>query len=239
MRSPLQTYKNERDKATLRKDTFEFFQQKYVSSPFQEYGFLETEERFAVQKLKFFIPGRIYMWSYDPLYKDYLDYYDKQPMVLVHSQFVSKAGNMIVQGLNLNFIPEEQRAQTLELFWRIFKKDIEAAEESAAKDQPGLLREAWKFLTDWYFTVKIFNEQGRIGYQWAYRNYIIPRIKQPVIIELEDWERIPYFIPKEFEGKPPAKIWSEYLMYKDQLSKKAVDQKRAKDNQKKYRPPGG
>lgn len=239
MISPLQSYKKEKDKDALRKSTFKFFEEKYIKNPFQNYDFLENEERFAVQKLKFFIPGRIYMWSYDPLYKDYLDYYDKQPMVLVHSQFISKAGNMIVQGLNLNFIPEEQRVQTLEIFWQIFKNDIKAAEESAIKGQPGLLREAWKFLTDWHFIVKIFNEQGRIGYQWAYRNYIIPRITQPVIIELEDWTRIPYFIPKEFRGKLPAEIWSEYLIYKDQLSKKPIDQKRAKDNQKKYRPPGG
>jgi hypothetical protein len=240
MNSPQQTYNSQKNKDVLRREAFTFFNEKYFKRPFEEYDLFETQERMAVRKLKFFIPGRIYTFQYDPLMKDYLDYYDKRPMLLVHSQFVAKStGNMIVQGLNLNFLPEEQRVQTLELFYRIYQNDIKNAEVMAGKEQPGFLREAWKFLTDWYFTVKVFNEQGRIGYQWAYRNYILPRIAQPVIIEFEDWEMIPYFIPKEFNGKPPAKVWSEYLAYKDQLSKKPVDQNKSKQNQKKYLRPGG
>jgi hypothetical protein len=239
MISPLETYNKEKRKDELRKEAFTFFEEKYFKKPFQEYDFLETTERFDVKKLKFFIPGRIYTWQYDPLYKDFMDFYDIRPMVLVHSQFVSKAGNLIVQGLNLNFLPEFQRVQTLELFYRVYQKDLDEAERSIDKNQIGLLRNAWKFLTDWYFTIKIFNEQGKIGYQWAYRNYIIPRIKEPVIVELEDWNMIPYFIPKEFQGKSPAAIWGEYAKYKNELLKKVPNKDKSTAIQKKYTKPGG
>jgi len=237
MISPLEIYKKTEHKGALRKDAYKFFNEKYFKKPWQEYDFLETNERLNVKKLKTFIPGRIYTWKYDPLYKDYLDYYDTRPMVLVHSQFISKSGNMIVQGLNLNFLPEFARVQTLEYFYRTYQHDLQEAEKKVNKDQPGILRSAWKYLTDWYFTLKIFNQQAKIGYQFAYRNYIIKRITQPVIIELEDWEMIPYFVPKEFKGKGPGQIWSEYLKIKGELNKEKVDKKRAKDAQKKYLKP--
>jgi hypothetical protein len=239
MNSPLAEYKNERKKDKLRKEAYSFFNEKYFKKPYEDTGFLDTVERISVQKLKFFIPGRIYTWQYDPLYKDFLDFYDRRPMVLVHSQYVSKAGNLIVQGLNLNFLPESQRVQTLELFYRIYKDDLEEAEKSANNDQPGLLKQAWQFLTDWYFTIKIFNEQGKIGYQWAYRNYIIPRIKQPVIIELEDWTMIPYFTPKEFMGMSPAGIWTEYAKYKSKYGQSTTNKDKSKIAQRKYTKPGG
>jgi len=239
MISPLEAYRKEGRKDQLRKEVFLEFNEKYFRRPFEDTGFLDTIERMDVRKLRYFIPGRIYTWQYDPLYKDYLDFYDKRPIVLVHSQFVSKAGNMIVQGLNLNFLPEFARVQTLELFYRTYKRDLLQAEESINNEQIGLLRNAWNFLTDWYFTIKIFNEQAKIGYQWAYRNYIVPRIVQPVIIELEDWNMIPYFNPIEFEGMPPALVWSEYLKNKDTIIKKRPDKEKSQKNQKKYLRPGG
>jgi len=237
MKSPLEVYKEQDNKGKLRKEAFQFFNEKYFKKPFQEHGFLETEERFAVRKMKTFIPGRIYTWKYNPLYKDFLDYYDTRPMVLVHSQFVAKNGNMIVQGLNLNFLPEKARVQTLEYFFRTFQTDIEEAEKRANQDKPGFLRTAWKYLTDWYFTIKIFNKQAKIGYQFAYRNYLLTQMRQPVIIEFEDWEMIPYFIPKEFKGKSVGQVWGEYLKSRPELNKEKVNQQEAKINQKKYKKP--
>lgn len=238
MKAPLEAYREADRKDQLRKNGYQFFNDKYFKQPYKDTGFLETFERGDVKKLKFFLPGRIYTWKYDPLYKDVLDFYDKRPMVLVHSQFITKEGNMIVQGLNLNFLPELQRVQTLQIFYDIYKNDLKDAEELVNEGTIGRLRGAWKFLTDWYFTIKMFNQQGKIGYQWAYRNYIIPRITQPVIIELEDWEMIPYFMPKEFNGKPPAAVWKEYIQIKGLLNKKVPDKVKSAKNKKKYAPPG-
>ena len=238
MRSPFTEYNNHKDKDKRRESGYEYFNEKYFKKPFQPQGFLESEERLLAQKLKFFIPGRIYTWQYDPLYADFLDFYDERPMVLVHSQFVAKnTGNMIVQGLNLNFLPEFQRVQTMEIFSKVFKADLQEANRAIGKGEIGILKEAWKFLTDWLSTLKIFNTAGKIGYQWAYRNYIIERITEPVLIELEDWPMIPYFVPKEFKGKMPAEVWAEYAKVKDELSAKQPDADKSKLNQGKYTKP--
>lgn len=241
MRSPINTYNDQTNKSKLRKEVFSMFEKKYVKQPFTVFDDLfETNERVLAKKLNFFLPGRIYTWQYDPEGKDYLDFYDKRPIVLVHSQFQAKTtGNTIVQGLNLNFLPELQRVETMEIFWQLFKKDIEQAEQKIDKDEIGLITRAWQYLTDWYFTTKVFNQQGKIGYQWAYRNYIIKRIAQPVLIELEDWELIPYFLPKEFQGKQPAQVWSEYVQYKSQLAKVTGNEKKSTKNKQRYTRPGG
>jgi len=241
MRSPINEYRETTDKDKLRKEVYPYFNEKYFKKPYQVLDDLfDTNERVQAQKLRFFLPGRIYTWKYDPLYKDFLDFYDTRPIVLVHSQYVAETtGNMIVQGLNLNFLPELQRAQTMEVFYQIFKADIKGAEQMIEKEQIGVMRNAWQFLTDWYFTIKIYNQQARIGYQWAYRNYIIPRITSPVLIEMEDWHYIPFFVPKEFKGKAPAQIWSEYTSHKSELAKYAADKNRSKEAKKKFTKPGG
>jgi hypothetical protein len=238
MRSPFTAYNNQKNKEDLRMKAFNFFEEKYFKKPFEPYDFLETEERFLVNKLKFFIPGRIYTFQYDPIYKDFLSYYDKRPMVLVHSQYVSSKGNLIVQGLNLNFLPEFQRVQTMEIFSKTFKDDLAKATQEVDKNQVGILANAWKILTDWMSTIKIFNVAGKIGYQFAFRNYAVTNITEPVIIELEDWPMIPYFIPKEFEGASPQAIWSDYLKIKDELAKKEPNEAKLKRTRRKYSPPG-
>jgi len=240
MRSPFQEYNDQKDKDKLRKEAFSFFELKYFKQPFTiQDDLFDTNERILAKKLKFFIPGRIYTWQYDPVGKDFLDFYDKRPIVLVHSQFVAKNGNIIVQGLNLNFLPEYARVQTMEIFSKVFKDDLKEAQKLIDKEEIGLMKKAWQILTDWYFTIKLYNQQGKIGYQWAYRNYIISRIKEPVLIELEDWPMIPYFIPKEFQGKQPQQVWQDYIKVKDILNKKVVNDAVSKANQKKYTKPGG
>jgi hypothetical protein len=95
MKAPLEAYREADRKYQLRKNGYQFFNDTYFKTPFTDNGFLDTFERADVKKLRFFLPGRIYTWKYDPLHKDVLDFYDKRPMVLVHSQFISKEGNVI------------------------------------------------------------------------------------------------------------------------------------------------
>lgn len=242
MKSPLTYYYSKRTEYNkFRKETYPYFENKYFKKPFQESGGLfETTERFLAKKLNFFLPGRIYTWQYDPIGKDVLDYYDLRPIVLVHSQFVAKGtGNMIVQGLNLNFFPEITRVQVLQLFYEAFEMDLNNAEQLIEKNQIGTMNRVWQYLINWYFVTNLFNKKGQIGYQWAYRNYIIDRMKTPVIVELNDWQLLPFFIPIEFNGKTPKEIWEEYFSQKNELSKKITTTKKSKLNEKKYTKPGG
>jgi hypothetical protein len=240
MISPIKFYYSATQKDKLRTSTYSYFETKYFKKPFEETGFLESSERFLAKKLNFFLPGRIYTWHYDPEGVDTLDYYDRRPIVLVHSQYVAAGtNNMIVQGLNLNLFPELARVQTLQVFFETFEQDIKNAEAAISKNQIGTLNRVWQYLINWYFIVNLFNVKGKIGYQWAYRNYIIKNIKTPVLLELEDWNMIPFFVPKEFQGKGPADIWGEYVKSKTELNKKVINQQKSKTEQRKYIKPGG
>lgn len=54
------------------------------------------------------IPGKLYMFYYDPKYKDSLPYYDKFPLVFPYS--ATKEGFM---GLNMHYLPYFQRIQLM------------------------------------------------------------------------------------------------------------------------------
>jgi hypothetical protein len=238
MKSPLIAYKEEKDKSKRRKETALYFNEKYFRKPFED-EFLETSERILARKLNFFLPGRIYTWVYDPIGAKSMPYYDKMPLVLVHGQYVSGNKNKVVQGLNLNMFPEYTKVEILENFYKVFERDIYRAEEAIDKNQLGSLNRVWQYMTNSNFVYTLFNEKADIGYQWGVRNYIIPRIKSAILVELEDWEKIPYYIPKEIEGAGLASIWSDYLTNKKNLTEYNVDGDKASQQRKKYIPPGG
>lgn len=234
-----QNYNSQKGKDVLRKEAYPKFEAKYVKRPFEEFDLFESQERFLAKKLNFFMPGRVYTFQYDPINKDRLAYYDRRPIVLVHSQYISQSGNVIIQGLNINFLPELARVQVLDIFMQTFKSDIEAAEKQVAKNQIGIFKMAWKVLTDWFQTYKIFGQAGKIAYSFAFRNYIIGQIKQPVLVEIEDYEMLPYILPKEFKGKTPQEIWTLYAKEQPKMIKKVPNEQSAKASQKKYTKPGG
>jgi hypothetical protein len=240
----LDLYKSEKNKDVLRKEAFTYFQDKYVKYPFQDYWIIEQQERFKAKKLKFFIPGRIYTFGYNPHGIDILDFYDKRPMVLIIGQYISQSsGYNIVQGINLNFLPEATKALFLDTMMTHFGNAYEEADQMSDKDQIALMRSISNVVTNWYFMTSMFDKRAKIGLQFATRNYDIARMIQPVLIEMEDFPMIPYFIPKEFQGKSPAFIYQLYLKSKNTIinnsTAKNKNDVKAKQQQKKYKKPGG
>ena len=222
MKTFLDLYKDEKNKDALRKEAFTYFK---------------------ARKLKFFIPGRIYTFAYNPHGQDILDFFDKRPMVFIIGQFISSTtGYNIVQGINLNFLPEQVRALFLDTMINTFGKAYEEADQMSDKDQIALMRSINTMVTNWYFMTGIFDKKAKIGLQFATRNYDLARMIQPVLIEIEDFSMIPYFIPKEFVGKSPAFIYQLYLKSKNNILKnsaiKNAGDARAKQQQKKYKKPG-
>ena len=243
MKTFLDLYKDEKNKDALRKEAFTYFENKYIKNPFKEYWIIEQQERFKARKLKFFIPGRIYTFAYNPHGQDILDFFDKRPMVFIIGQFISSTtGYNIVQVINLNFLPEQVRALFLDTMINTFGKAYEEADQMSDKDQIALMRSINTMVTNWYFMTGIFDKKAKIGLQFATRNYDLARMIQPVLIEIEDFSMIPYFIPKEFVGKSPAFIYQLYLKSKNNILKnsaiKNAGDARAKQQQKKYKKPG-
>lgn len=240
----LDEYKNMKDKDKLRKEAFSYFNDKYFKTPFQDYWIIEQQERFIARKLRFFMPGRVYTFRYDPHGKKELDFYDRRPMIYVIGEYVSReTGYNILQGINLNFLPEIIRVNFINTAFGLFGNAYRNADEMSDKDRLGTMKEINKLITNWYFMSINFNRKSNIGLEFAIRNYDIAKMTQPVLIEVEDFSMIPFFTPKELIGKPPAYIYGLYIKERVGILKrseeKTRDAKKALENQKKYKKPGG
>lgn len=233
-------YENEKDKDRLRKEAFFYFNDKYFKTPFQEYWIIEQTERFKANKLKFFLPGRIYTFQYNPESKDVLSFYDRRPMVYIIGEYISAKGNHIVQGINLDFITEKAKAWFLDTALTIFNEDYKKADAMSDSDKLASLNTVRNFIQDWNFMEKNFDQRAKIGLEFATRNYLIQNITGPVLIELEDFQMLPYYTPKELIGKPPAFVYNLYLQERQRILKKQpINATKAKKLQKRYLKPGG
>lgn len=234
-------WNNDKDKEQKRKGAFDYFENKYFKNPFKVTELFDPGERVLAKKLKYFIPGRIYTWKYDPKYMDQLPYYDKRPIVLIQGQMTTAAGNLIVQGINLNYFPEGSRAQLIGIYEDSFKKDIEEAKALVNKGQVGILKNAVLNLTNWDFMLKMFDGGGKINLSFGCRNYLLSNITEPVLIEFGDYDLLPFFIPKDFMGYPPAKVYQLYGLAKQEAAKnpKKPNADKAKKIQKRFTKPGG
>lgn len=240
----LEIYNDEKNKDGLRKEAFTYFNDKYFKNPFKEYWIIEQTERFKAQKLKFFMPGRIYTYQYNPHGTDVLDFYDKRPMVYILGQYTSQStGYNIVQGINLNFLPEKAKATFIDVAMQVFGKAYEEADQMSDKDRIASMKAINQMVTNWFFMAANFDKRGKIGLQFAVRNYDITRIVRPVLIEVEDFPMVPYFVPKEFAGKSVGYVYQLYIKQKNEILKRSAlnnaNSTKAKEQQKKYKKPGG
>jgi hypothetical protein len=235
----IKKFYEEADKRKEREEAFRFFQDKYVKTPFDNYFIIEEESRFLAKKIKFFLPGSIYTYGYpNPITKDFLSFYDKRPMTLIIGTFKAKTtGRIILQGINLNFIPEKQKVELLDTYYKVFMKDLLEAERDSDKALIGQAKNLEKYLKDWVLMNKVFVKQGKIPLNFAVRNYDITGILNPVLVEIEDWCMIPFYTPKEIVGQGMAQIYADYITAKKEaLSQtKLFNAKKNESNKKKFK----
>jgi hypothetical protein len=237
-------YDKNPNKAALRTTAYEYFDAKYIKAPFQNYWIIEQTERFKARALRFFMPGRVYTYEYDPAGVDILNFYDRRPMVYIIGEYISKSsGKHIVQGVNLNFLPESVKAKFIDTAFRIFGDAYKNADEMSDEDRLTSMMQINQLVTNWYFMSLNFDKNAKIGLSFAVRNYEVKRIMNPVLIEVEDFEMIPFFVPKEMMGLPIGGIYALYLKNRIELlqnsERRNKDANRALLAQKKFKKPGG
>jgi hypothetical protein len=237
----LDRYNKESKKDELRKESFFYFNDKYFKQPFTEYFIIEQTERFRARQLKFFMPGRVYTFQYNPHTADLMSFFDRRPMIYVIGEYVSQStGWNILQGVNLNFLPEKAKASFIDTAYTLFGKGYDAIDKMSDEGKIGFIQQINNLVTNWNFMEINFDKRAHIGIEFATRNYDIARIANPVLIEVEDFSMIPYYVPKEFAGKPPAYIYGLYLKTRAELMKKEpINSSKALKIQKKYKKPGG
>ena len=224
MERPIFTYtENKKNASVLRKEFNLEFDNLYLKGdPLKlKEGLGVFNEEAAIISLGKFIPGKIYTFDYDPINKDVLSYYDKRPLIFVHSTYKAGTGNDIVTGVNLNFLPEEARIHALDLFWQNFSNDIQKSEDKAENNKIYLaLNKIVSFFKNWVSVLKVYNGGGGLGYQYAYRNYAVSHIKNPRYIEYNHWEMIPFLNPKFFNGASVQEVYKLYWTQQMALNKK-------------------
>ena len=211
MKRPIIAYKDNLKSSTLRKDYQKIFNDIYISGTRGKGGLGEANEEDIVLGTGKFIPGKIYTYEYDPLYKNELDYFDRRPIILCNGSYSAGTGNEILQGINLNFLPEKARVQTLDVFYKSFESTIKQSYQSAHHQKVFLnISKIVSFFSEWLNVLKVFGDNGGVGYEFAYRNYIISRIKNLRYVEYDHWEMIPFLNPKEITGASIADIYTTY-----------------------------
>lgn len=212
MESPRATYiKNYKNAGRLRKEFTSTFNDIYISGTQTKTGLGDSNEEEAIRHLGKFIPGKIFTYQYDPLYKDRLDWYDTRPIILVMETKKAGNGNWLVKGININFLPEIATVQTLEQFYDIFKDDINKSQNLSFLGKVNLnISKIYSFFTDWLSVISVFNDGAGVGFQFAYRTYIVSRIKDPRYVEYQHWEMLPFLNPQEIVGASIAEIYKTY-----------------------------
>ena len=223
MESPAVQYQKNLKNSKMKLEAYPYFQDKYIINPMVDNGFLDTTERITAKTILQFIPGKIYTFRYDPVYKDMLAYYDQQPIILVCGQWTAETtGNQIVTGINLNFLPEIERVNTLEYYYQAVKGDINNANKETSKNnQVSFIKTSLIVLQDIVQMFNIFSKAGKIGYQYAMRNYIVgTNQKKVTLVEYDDWQYIPFIQTKDIVGASLGEIHAAYNNNKNALIKK-------------------
>jgi hypothetical protein len=189
---------------SYKKDSQKIIETKYNGKNFNS-GFLEESYRMYAKSLKTFIPLEIYTFLYEPITPN-LPFYDRKPFIWVVDELIDETtGNKTVLGININFFPYLERIKFLDITshtFGIFNKKNETDQSRVANNIKMKQILSWKFFNDKY-------RKHLKNFDFCWRKYIYKEITSPVLVEREDWFRLPYYISK-YTTIPIGKIWNLY-----------------------------
>jgi hypothetical protein len=214
MKDPKQSYEEKLKETNVYENSYRTFFDKYIKRKPAEY-FLQLNEGETMSRRSnaFFVPGRIYTFEYDPLYKDTLSYYDTRPIIMVQKiEHNKNTKNVLLHGINFSFLPEKIKVAVLSYYYSQFKNEYKSQEDAHWKGAVAKISQRIvSFLIGWISQIKVFEKQN-INYNFAYRKYIIQRIQNPVLIEYDDWDKIPFIRSKDINGTGLMEIIKEYII---------------------------
>lgn len=136
------------------------------------------------------VPGRLYMFYYDPKYKDTLPYYDRFPLV-----FPYKAMRDGFMGLNMHYLPYFYRVQLLTRLMQFAS--------NSALDENTRLRYSWALIGG----VSKFRMA-----QSCVKHYLKDHVDSQFIeIPASDWHTAMMLPVERFVGNNKSAVWSESI----------------------------
>lgn len=137
------------------------------------------------------IPGRLYMFYYDPKYKDDLPYYDRFPLVFPY-KFTPQDG---IMGLNMHYLPYFHRVQLLDRLMMF----------SANKnfDENTRIKYSWELIA------------GAAKFKFAepcIKHYLKEHVESQFIeIPPSDWHTAMMLPVETFVGANKKQVWKESI----------------------------
>lgn len=156
-------------------------------------------------KDKMLIQGMLYMFDYkNPKYKDVLDFYDTNPLVISLGKTHSVEDSFNNIGINLHLLPPRIRRIVLFEIFYTFRGDYRSI---LLKD----LKRMRRVRIDYRIIVK---KLEKYGVKFAIRSYIPSRQTNKVMFALSDWERAIWIPSAGYAKMGPEEIekkWKEFV----------------------------
>jgi len=169
----------------------------------------EMNEKAVAKTTTRFLPGKIYVFRYDdPKYKDALEWWDRNPVVLALS---SKDSNDL--GINLNLLPVDVKEELLDFVYDRLEGSIK--NKTMGSRAGNALAQGHITLT--YDGASAFLE--RFGFDFAIRRYIPSRKANQAVVAYEEWPRITLCDFIDLNG---ASVGSIKSRFRNHLKKKNI-----------------
>lgn len=154
-------------------------------------------------------PGSLCIFDYDtPKYADTLDYWDRQPLVLVLQPFITKEEKIRILGVNLHLLPPNIRKLVLYQAFLMYKSEYTA--------QLFTDKKAIQVNIEWQVIKK---QLEKYGAGFAIRMYIPSLMKNVIEFNQEDWKYAVYIPSRAYERTDLRKLealWKEYIKKQSQ-----------------------
>lgn len=167
---------------------------------------LNSRKNKSVDKHRFpFQPGKIYVFDYeDPLTKETLDWWDRNPVVLA-LRGIDKETDC---GINLNLLPVKFKEDFLDGFYTMHANEIESGSTGFKKNDA--FKQTHIMQLD-YENVKKFLD--RFGFGFAIRRYKVNRKTNQAVVSYESWPKIALCNFIELNGATVMGIRSLFMQY--------------------------
>ena len=143
------------------------------------------------------MPGRMYMFVYDPLHKNELPYYDRFPCVLLYKRSITG-----FSGLNFHYLPYQMRVQ---LLFRLMQYKT-----NARLDENTRIKYTWeaiKGVSKFAAAVPAFHQYNFAGLRSSFRE-----------IRSYDWTTAVMLPVEQFVKMPDDRIWDKSRQYVNRIS---------------------
>lgn len=155
-------------------------------------------------KRRIMLPGTLCIFDYDtPKYADTLDFWDRNPLVLVLTPFYTKEEKIRILGINLHLLPPKIRQLVLYQAFLMYKSEYTA---QLFSDKKALqVNVSWKVIK---------KQLDKFGIGFACRMYIPSLQKNIIEFNVDDWDKA-IWIPSRAYSKTNVndleRRWKEYV----------------------------